>query len=393
MTDSSPWQSPSGPPPTTPASSGPPAPPGGIVPPPAPPAWTPPPRPGLVPLQPLTLGTILSASFRVLRRNPRPTFGLALLIEAVIVVASAALVGFVYVVAFSRLTNAASDRDAATIANGSVGLVLLAELVVVVLSVFGLAILQGIISLEVARGTVGEKLTLRGLWRQGRGRLGALIGWFWALVGAALLAYVLLIVVIAILVAMGGAGGTAVAVVFAVLAFLAALVLLAWLYPKLSFVPAALLVERLTLGRAIARSWTLTRGYFWRTLGIELLVTVIINVATSVVTFPLEFALIILTGLFGQTGDHGTLIVIGVIVGGLGVVLTVVVGAVASVVQSASQALLYIDLRMRKEALDLDLIRFVEARQVGDESVLDPYLATARPRPAEFAPAGPTPAA
>ena len=42
--------------------------------------------------------------------------------------------------------------------------------------------------------------------------------------------------------------------------------------------------------------------------------------------------------------------------------------------QSSATALLYIDLRMRKEGLDLELVRFVEARQAGDTSVPDPYL-------------------
>ena len=157
----------------------------------------------------------------------------------------------------------------------------------------------------------------------------------------------------------------------------------------------ALMIERLPLGRAIARSWTLTRGYFWRTLGIELLVAVIINAATSVVTAPLEIVFIAISGVFDQTGDHTTAIVIGVIVGIVGVILVVVLGAVASVVQAATTGLLYIDLRIRKEALDLELIRFVEARQSGDTSIPDPYLSvparTAAPIPSTLYTSPPPP--
>jgi len=57
-------------------------------------------------------------------------------------------------------------------------------------------------------------------------------------------------------------------------------------------------------------------------------------------------------------------------------VISVVFGAIALVAQSATPALLYIDIRMRKEGLDLELLRFVEARQTGDTSVVDPYLVT-----------------
>ena len=50
-----------------------------------------------------------------------------------------------------------------------------------------------------------------------------------------------------------------------------------------------------------------------------------------------------------------------------------IVGAVASVVQSATTALIYIDLRMRKEGLDLELVQFVESAQSGRNIVPDPY--------------------
>jgi hypothetical protein len=379
MSDSSPWTSPSGDGAPTPPAGGTPPPMGAAPPPPPPPpgftrGWTPPPKPGLIPLQPMTLGTILGASFRVLRRNPRPTFGLALLIEGITVVLSAGVVALVFVFAFGRIANATSAESADTIANGSIGLILLAYLVPITLSVFGLAISQGIFSLEVARGTLGEKLTLGGLWRRSRGRMGALIGWFWAIIGAALVVYIIFVVLIAIIIAAGGAGGAVAGILIAIVFFLGAVVLAAWLIPKLSLVPPALMIERLPLGRAIARSWSLTRGYFWRTLGIELLVAVIINTATSVVTAPLEIIFLAISGVFDQTGDHTTAIVIGVVVGIVGVILIVVLGAVASVVQSATTGLLYLDLRIRKEALDLELIRFVEARQSGDTSIPDPYL-------------------
>jgi hypothetical protein len=332
----------------------------------------------------MTLGTILGASFRVLRRNPKPTFGLSLLIEGITVVVSAGVVALVFIFALGRITNATSNASADTIANGSIGLILLAYLVPVTLSVFGLAISQGIFSLEVARGTLGEKLTLGGLWRRSKGRMGALIGWFWAVIGIVLVLYIILVFLIAIVIAAGGAGGAVVGILLVVFLFLGAAVLAAWLVPKLSLVPPALMIERLTLGRAIARSWTLTRGYFWRTLGIELLVAVIINTATSVVTAPIEIVFVALSGVLNQTGDHTTAIVIAVVVGIVSVVLIVVLGAVASVVQASTTGLLYIDLRIRKEALDLELIRFVEARQSGDATVPDPYLSAPAP-PAPFA--------
>ena len=105
---------------------------------------------------------------------------------------------------------------------------------------------------------------------------------------------------------------------------------------------------------AIARSWSLTTGFFWRTLGIMLLVAVIISFATSIVTTPLQLVISYGSLLINPNGDESATI-IGVLVAYL---------------------------RMRKEGLDLELAQFVEARQAGDTSIADPYL----PREAPTAP-------
>ncbi|MCU1513934.1 MAG: hypothetical protein JWO10_1024, partial [Microbacteriaceae bacterium] len=101
MSDNGQWQSPGGPVPPfagyAPAPTGTPAAGQGNQ------GWTPPPKPGLIPLRPLDLGTILGAAFRVLRRNPKPTFGAALLIQGIAYFVIIVAVGLVTFFAFSRL--------------------------------------------------------------------------------------------------------------------------------------------------------------------------------------------------------------------------------------------------------------------------------------------------
>jgi len=58
-------------------------------------------------------------------------------------------------------------------------------------------------------------------------------------------------------------------------------------------------------------------------------------------------------------------------------VVTVIVTAIALIEQSSATALIYIDLRMRKEGLDLELERHVELRDAG-HPVDDPYRAPDR---------------
>ena len=145
--------------------------------------WTPPPKPGLIPLRPLSFGTIIGSSFRVMRRNPGPTFGLSILLYGgVMVLYAVVLVGFVALLvdphehARSSKTRTPSMRALSACSRS-------ASFCPSALAVVAAGILQGIISLEVSRATLGEKLRLRGLWRLAKGRIGALFGWSFLLLG------------------------------------------------------------------------------------------------------------------------------------------------------------------------------------------------------------------
>lgn len=387
MTDQTPWQSPSGSAPpagepfpadgsaadgSAPASGAP-----GAARPGAAPGWTPPPKPGLIPLRPLTLGTMLAAAFQVLRRNPRPMFGFALLVMAGVTLVSLAVVGVVAFFAVTRMTTATgTDLDAITA--GSIAAIGLSALVPVILSLCAGALLQGIVVLEVARGTMGEKLRLGGLWRAAKGRIGALIGWTLLVTVAVVLALGIAGVLIGLIIAFGGTAGLVAGILLAIAAVAGAAVLGFWLGTRLCLVPSVLMLERLPLRAALSRSWSLTRGYFWRTLGIQLLVSVIVQVVTAIISTPLQILLGFGSALINPNGDETGLIVTVVVLYLITIVVAVVFGAIAAVVQAATTSLIYIDIRMRKEGLDLELTRFVEARQAGDGSVPDPYLVGTR---------------
>jgi hypothetical protein len=237
------------------------------------------------------------------------------------------------------------------------------------------ALLQGIIVLEVSRATLGEKLTLRQLWRLAHGRLWALIGWSLLVAAAIAVAVVVLVGAIVLVVATLGNVGVAIAVLIGILGGFALLAVGIWIGTKLTLVSSALMIERLTLRAAIARSWRLTTGAFWRTFGIQLLVAVIINVALQVISAPLSLLSPLLLMLLdpNQQNQSSTIAVsIGITV--LAAAVTLVFGAIGAVVQAATSALIYVDRRIRTEGLDLELARVVEARQAGERDVADPYL-------------------
>jgi hypothetical protein len=320
----------------------------------------------------MTLGTILGASFQVLRRNPKPTFGAAILVQGVVTIVSVLVVGLVAVFAFGRAASASPDDQDALFA-GATAAVLISSIVPLVLSVIAIALLQGIIVLEVARGTVGEKLRLRGLWRLGRGRLWALVGWVLAITGLVVVGVGILVGIVVVIVATGGQAGILAGVLLGIALALGVVVLWFWLGTKLALVPSAIVLERRTIGDAMRRSWTLTNGFFWRTLGITLLVAFILNVASQVITAPFTLIFSVIPGLLAPTGDPTPALVVGGLAYLLLLMISALVAAVVSVVQSATTALIYLDLRMRKEGFDLRLQRFVEERAAGHADAADPY--------------------
>jgi hypothetical protein len=334
--------------------------------------WTPPPKPGLLPLRPLGFGTLMSAPFQVLRRNPKATFGSGLIIQVVVLIVTALFVGGAVFFALSRVSSAsAADRDA--VGAGSVLLVLSSALIPVALSLFSSALLQGVLIYEVARGTLGEKRKLGELWRAAFRRVLPLTGWI-ALTGAAALVGVGILVGIVALGSTGGGVGIGIGILVALLVGAGLGVLGIWLAIKLSMVPCIIVLEHVGIGRAIKRSWRLTQGYYWRTFGVIALILVILYFAQQFISAPFSFLLSYVVTVVDPNGSGSGLVVAGALYL-VFIAFTIVISAITSVVQAATYAVIYIDLRMRKEGLDIELTRFVESRQTdGTSAWPDPYL-------------------
>ncbi|WP_378147412.1 hypothetical protein ACFJGV_05395 [Cnuibacter sp. UC19_7] len=345
-----------------------------FAPPGAPEGWTPPPKPGLIPLRPLGFGTLLGAPFQVLRRNPKATFGSGLIIQAAVIIVTALFFVGLTVFLIGRSLNAVGD-DADVIAAGNVALGLLGTLVVAAFTLFASALLQGVLVVEVARGTLGEKRRLGELWKAAFKRILPLTLWLLILFAAALIGMAIVIGIIVLGAVSGSGGGIAIAILVSVLLGTGFLVLACWLGTKTSMVPSIIVLEKKGVIAAIRRSWTLTRGYFWRTFGTIALVVVILYFASQIISTPFSLLIGIVPGLIDPTGT-GSGIVAVIVVYVVFLAFTTAISAISSVVQAAVIAVIYIDLRMRKEGLDVELTRFVESAQSTDEEGRwpDPYL-------------------
>ncbi|GAA0427442.1 hypothetical protein [Leifsonia naganoensis] len=355
------------------------------------PGWAPPPKPGLVPLRPLSFGTLIGAPFQALRRNPKITVGAALLLQGIpTILVTVVLAGAMYFLLERVVNSDASDRN--TLLAGAIGGSVVLGLLSIVVSAISGALLQGVVVGEVARETLGEKLTFRSLWQLVRGRIGALIGWTFLVSFAWFVAIALVVAIVVALAALGGPAGVVGAVAVGILGGFGMVALAIWINTKIALVPSAIVLERLRIGEAVARSWRLTNGYFWKSFGLIALIGVIVYAVTQIVATPFGLIGGMLGGIFAPTSlstddpSSFTQIFVGQLgVNALSSVVSAVVGAIGSVVETAAVSLLYIDLRMRKEGLDLQLVRFVEARQTGQE-LPDPYVV-----PAPTAPTAPPP--
>ncbi|NQX27010.1 glycerophosphoryl diester phosphodiesterase membrane domain-containing protein [Microbacteriaceae bacterium VKM Ac-2854] len=341
----------------------------------SPQGWTPPPRPGLIPLRPLSFGALLGTPFQVLRRNPKPTLGAALLIQGLGSVAATLIYAVVVGFAIARVAQAApEDQDA--VGTGAIATVLLSALIPLAVSIATGALVQGAIVLEVARGVLSEKPTMRALFRGLRGRIWALIGW--AVLTSIALVLLILVGVFATVPVfiLGTDAAILIGVLLMLLVGLLFTAVYAWLGTKLALVPSALVIERLPLGRAIARSWRLTRRAFWRTFGVLALMLVIVQVAAQVVSIPVTVLVPLVFSLFAPTDPDAQVIALGVVYL-LSIAVGVVLGAIGTVLNSAAAALVYVDRRMRTEGLDLELSRFAEERSAGLDPA-DPFTREVR---------------
>ena len=342
--------------------------------------WTPAPKKGIIPLHPLTFGMLLGKAFAALRHNPKVLFGFAVVIQLVVVVATAGVMGVVLFTTFSRLeTVPPSSPDFEAVLAGSIAINIIAALAVGLASIAFTAMMQGVVAAEVGYASIGVKATLGMLWRR-------MAPSFWRLAGFASLSVVAMFgffVIVALIIGAfiaGGLGGSVeligVVVLVVVLIGLASVPLIVWLSTKLLLVPSILVLERARFREALVRSWRLTRGRFWVAFGVTFLISVIMGLAMQVVSFPVSMLGSLLGSVVAPTGATDPSAVIGFVFALIAPqILLLVLQAITLVVQSTGSALVYLDCRMRYEGLDQTLISHVERRELGwpEEQLGDPF--------------------
>jgi hypothetical protein len=211
-------------------------------------------------------------------------------------------------------------------------------------------ILTGVLTVAVGQGVLGRKETLAGAWRATRSRLGALLV---VVLLSAMFIFLGWVVAVGLSAAIGlllgeGAHLVPVGILVGVLGALTATVFAVIVAVRWSLAIPAVMLERRGPLTSLGRSWRLVRRSSWRVLGITLLVQIIVTIANGVIQVP--FTILGGTSTFSLSQAHASLAatIISAIGGMIGTTLTAPLAAGAAV-------LLYADLRMRREGMDITL--------------------------------------
>ena len=311
---------------------------------------------GVVPLRPLQAGEILDGAVTAMRSYPGVMLGLSALVVA-LGQAVAIPLDYLYLHFLAGLVNGNTTLGSGT---GINDLALLRP--GVLLNALIVSLLVGLLTTAVARAVLGRPVTPAEVWAQTRPRLPRLLG-------LSLVIFIVLFGVLALGMLPGlllaAAGSPAAALVLILgLGGAAALAINRWV--AWSLAAAALVLEDQPVRRALKRSSTLVKGGWWRVLGVSLLgllvsemVAVVLSVVQQVVVGS-NLSPVSDNGDGTYSGHHVSLAYVF-----LGALFSAGIQAVVSPFAASVMALQYVDRRMRREGLDIQLAMSARARRDG----------------------------
>jgi membrane-anchored glycerophosphoryl diester phosphodiesterase (GDPDase) len=316
----------------------------------------------VIPLRPLGVGEILDGAVSTMRTYWRTVLGISLTVAVLTEIVVVLLQGLTL---DNTSTDALNDPDATVGELGrAMGDAMLSTGVVFLISLVGTVLATALLTTVTSRAVLGRPVTIGEAWRDARPQVPRLFG----------LILLLLLITLGV-VAVGAlpgflviiAGSDEAGAALTVLGVLGAGVVAVWLMIRFSLASPALMLEKQGIKKALGRSVKLVRGSWWRIFGIQLLATIIANVVASIVIIPFTFLAAALSGdgVSGFLNSGGDLGWTFLVVSGIGAVIG---SMITFPINAGVTVLLYIDQRIRREALDLELGRAAGVRGYGSDA-------------------------
>jgi hypothetical protein len=314
-------------------------------------------KPGVIPLRPLGVGEILDGAVSTMRTHWRTVLGISLTVAIVIEVIVVLLRGLVLDdnTSTAALTDPSATLEEQTRAARDV---MLNSGVVFLITLIGTITATALLTTVTSRAVLGKPVTTGEAWRDARPQVLRLFG----------LIFLLLLMAVGVAVVgvlpgalVGGDAGDALSVMGSV----ASVVVVVWLLVRFSLSSPALMLEKQGIKKSLSRSVKLVRGSWWRIFGIQLLSLIIANIIAMIVAVPFALLGAALSegglGAFAEgSSDLGWTYLI---VSGVG---SVIGSLITFPITAGVAVLLYIDQRIRREALDLDLARAAGVQGYGN---------------------------
>ena len=323
-------------------------------------------KPGIIPLRPLSIGDIYQGAFAAIKTNARTMFGFTAALLGVALVISVGINYAIINLALPSYINA--DSPYASALGGAFGA--FSQLGGTLLQGLATVLLSGLIVVAVSRSVLGRVASSKEVWERTKSKFLPLIGL--NIITSIISGLMIIIGIILFFVLLAGVAASAetetelfqdlgITLVGILILVVAGAIVGSYLSIKFSVAPPAMVLENLGVFAAIGRSWSLTRGNFWRLFGINILTNIIISmvggVFVSITSVIGAFSTVVASS---STNDFmGALSITFIIY----MVMTAISLLITLPFSSSVNALLYIDLRMRKEGLDVELRNAVAEQQ------------------------------
>ncbi|WP_405937010.1 glycerophosphoryl diester phosphodiesterase membrane domain-containing protein [Streptomyces sp. NBC_00726] len=316
------------------------------------PGWGGPPpaaKPGVIPLRPLGIGEILDGAVSTMRAHWRTVLGITLVVsviaQAVILLAQHFLLPDP-----PSIDGNATGSEALRQATESLRYSLLDLAPPLLVSMLATIFTTSVLTVVISRSVLGRPIALSEAWAEARPRLLPLLGLtlLLAVMGAAIMTAGIL---------PGFLIGDTAGAGLALLGLLAATVVFLWLSVRFCLAAPALMLERQPIAASMRRSAKLVRGAWWRTFSILVLTQLLTLIIGLVIGIPFGLLAVgvddgsLSSFLSGEATQFGWPFLIVSAIG------DVAAAALTYPLSAGVMALLYVDQRIRREALDLDLAR------------------------------------
>jgi len=292
-------------------------------------------------LRPLGVGDIVDRVFAVYRARPLPFLAIATVPYLLLVLVITGL-ALAFASSFIGLATITDQAASGTVPDPALVLSAIGSLVVfgIVVGVAAVVILSAQSAALVAamgKGYLGKPIAISEAFRDGLRAAPTLIA-------AGLLVFIALIVLWVVLILIAALSNQA--LIF-VVASLAAVVGTVYVVSSTLVVPVVATIERVGPIQAIRRSWSLSTGNRWRIIGLQLLL-IILNVVIGALLSSVFVSALISDPTARTIAQQ---------------IANLVANVAWAPVQWGTFAILYYDLRVRREAFDLQLAAEALSRQ------------------------------